>query len=133
MLPTTTHPSISPPYTHKAKQQPKPTNTVIYTTMLALKKKREAEKKAAEEAAGGGAAAPAAATVSLLGVGGKKQTGRNGDSANSNGKKRTPGEIRIQKGACVRALLCRLLLKIYYYLLAHSDFQSQLSAAIHVN
>jgi len=70
--------------------------------MLALKKKREAEKKAAEEAAANGdttAASAPQATVSLLGVGGKKQANKNGDSAATNGKKRTPGEIRIQKGA----------------------------------
>lgn len=83
--------------------------------MLALKKKREAEAKAKEaeaaaQANGGGGfgsavqtpgSAPSAPTaessnkVSLLGVGGKKKksgTGPNGT------KKRTPGEIRIQKG-----------------------------------
>jgi hypothetical protein len=61
--------------------------------MLALKKKREAEAKAA-------AAAPAdepapVEKVSLLGIGGKKTT-RSNESAST--KKRTPGEIRIQKG-----------------------------------
>lgn len=71
--------------------------------MLALKKKREAEQKAAQEAAaadGGTAEAPTAGAapekLSLLGVGGKKQV-KNGDIAKV-GKKRTPGEIRIQKG-----------------------------------
>ena len=75
--------------------------------MLALKKKREAERKQAaeEEAAAaatnnnnnnGGTTPP---TLSLLGVGGKKQV-KNGDSATAV-KKRTPGEIRIQKGSFV--------------------------------
>jgi len=73
--------------------------------MLALKKKREAEAKAAaEEAAAAGAVqtpgtAPSAADsskkVSLLGVGGKKKkTGAGGANGQ---KKRSPGEIRIQK------------------------------------
>jgi ubiquitin-conjugating enzyme E2 M len=58
--------------------------------MLALKKKREADKKqAAEEAA-----ANPGGKVSLLGVGGQKKKSGNGTT----GKKRTPGEIRIQKG-----------------------------------
>ncbi|KAL7537941.1 hypothetical protein ACHAXR_008168 [Thalassiosira sp. AJA248-18] len=83
--------------------------------MLALKKKREAEAKAKAEAeaAGGGAVqtpgtAPSASSssagesssshnkVSLLGVGGrKKKAGANG--VNGATKKRSPGEIRIQK------------------------------------
>ena len=95
--------------------------------MLALKKKREAEKKAAEAAAAaaaadttdgggaasdsgsgttgaGGAATPPTTTdgaggsggekVSLFGIGGAKKT-KKGDQA---GTKKTPGEIRIQKG-----------------------------------
>ena len=63
--------------------------------MLALKKKREAEaKKAAESGSDSGPE-----KVSLLGIGGKKTT-RNGDNK-TGGKKRTPGEIRIQKGALV--------------------------------
>jgi hypothetical protein len=81
--------------------------------MLALKKKREAEQKAAADAA---AAAPSVAPetaeqdatttdtgngssnkVSLLGIGGVKKS----NAATSNAqKKRTPGEIRIQKGGC---------------------------------
>jgi hypothetical protein len=75
--------------------------------MLALKKKREAEAKvAAEEKAEAdrmevetpaAAAASGPAKVSLLGIGGKKKTGKNGDSKTA-GKKRSPGEIRIQKG-----------------------------------
>jgi hypothetical protein len=71
--------------------------------MLALKKKREAEAKAAAEAASTPSSAPSSAgestssadnKVSLLGIGGKKKTKENGGG----GKKRTPGEIRIQKG-----------------------------------
>ncbi|KAL7514581.1 hypothetical protein ACHAXN_011826 [Cyclotella atomus] len=77
--------------------------------MLALKKKREAEAKAKAEAEASGAAsttpssAPSSAgestssaadnKVSLLGIGGKKKSKEN----NGGAKKRTPGEIRIQK------------------------------------
>jgi hypothetical protein len=79
-------------------------------TMLALKKKREQEKKDAEEAAknsaaaaasgGGGAEVPplvppTGGTVSLFGIGGQKKT-KKGDEGT--GKKRSPGEIRIQRG-----------------------------------
>ena len=82
--------------------------------MLALKKKRLAEAKAKEaaeaaEAAGistsetaasepSAAPAPAGTTkkVSLLGIGGKKKS--NGENGKGSGKRRTPGEIRIQKG-----------------------------------
>ena len=81
--------------------------------MLALKKKREAEAKAKAAAAAAeatnptsepsatapAASAPTTKKVSLLGVGGKKKkTGEDGKKA---GKKRTPGEIRIQKGKCI--------------------------------
>ena len=72
--------------------------------MLALKKKREAEKKAKEEAAKAEAAAgvetPAAAApteggqVSLFGIGGQKKIKK----GEAQGAKKTPGEIRIQKG-----------------------------------
>lgn len=76
--------------------------------MLALKKKREAEKKAAEEAAKAEAASPAqtpvadgattngsgGGSVSLFGIGGQKKT-KKGEQT---GTKKTPGEIRIQKG-----------------------------------
>ncbi|KAL7484599.1 hypothetical protein ACHAW6_014894 [Cyclotella cf. meneghiniana] len=86
--------------------------------MLALKKKREAEAKAAAAAQASASAAPssspsstgestssaandngattAASTnkVSLLGIGGKKTSA---NEKNGGGKKRTPGEIRIQK------------------------------------
>ena len=91
--------------------------------MLALKKKREAEQKAAAAAAAEASSSPATedtpvaavtpqngdnheagpAKISLLGIGGikKKDTSAtgNGNSINNNNmKKRTPGEIRIQKG-----------------------------------
>jgi hypothetical protein len=72
--------------------------------MLALKKKREAEaaakkleepvEAAPEEGGGGGG------KVSLLGIGGQKKT-KSADGASNTGKKRTPGEIRIQKGALI--------------------------------
>lgn len=74
--------------------------------MLALKKKKEAEKKAAAEAAKAAAesgskdesnantdASSKPQKVSLLGVGGKKKK----EGSNKQGKKRTAGEIRIQK------------------------------------
>lgn len=78
--------------------------------MLALKKKREAEKKAAAEAAAESStttvetpAPSSTGKVSLLGIGGKKTAKNNGESSNaaSLAKKRTPGEIRIQKGTGV--------------------------------
>ena len=79
--------------------------------MLALKKKREAEaKKAAEEAKhqaeqppSVGAPADQPKKVSLLGIGGKKMV-KNGDSGKT-GKKRTPGEIRIQTGKSIALCL----------------------------
>jgi hypothetical protein len=80
----------------------------ITSIMLALKKKREAEAKAKadEEAAmattteevvssAPGTTAPAA-KVSLLGIGGKKK--KDGTGGATGQKKRSPGEIRIQKG-----------------------------------
>ncbi len=86
--------------------------------MLALKKKREAEQKAAAAEASSSPAmvdtSVAAVTpqngdnheagpakISLLGIGGikKKDTSATGNNNNNNNmKKRTPGEIRIQKG-----------------------------------
>mmetsp|Transcript_1090 Transcript_1090/g.3187 ORF Transcript_1090/g.3187 Transcript_1090/m.3187 type:complete len:211 (-) Transcript_1090:965-1597(-) len=64
--------------------------------MLALKKKREAEKKEAEAAAKlakeNGVQEPKG-QVSLFGIGGEKKS-KKGEGA---AKKRTPGEIRIQK------------------------------------
>ncbi len=72
--------------------------------MLALKKKREAEKKEKEEAAKNEATAAAEAPsatapadggqVSLFGIGGQKKT-KKGEAP---GIKKSPGEIRIQKG-----------------------------------
>jgi hypothetical protein len=69
--------------------------------MLALKKKREVEKKEREEAAKAAESAEAAAPanapggqVSLLGIGGKKTT----KTQETTGIKKSPGEIRIQKG-----------------------------------
>ncbi|KAL7500259.1 hypothetical protein ACHAWT_010978 [Skeletonema menzelii] len=83
--------------------------------MLALKKKREAEAKAKAEAeAAAAVAAPPSSEpapmavdsttssssssnkVSLLGIGGKKKKSEDGAAKNGT-KKRTPGEIRIQK------------------------------------
>jgi hypothetical protein len=67
--------------------------------MLALKKKREKEKKEAEEAAKNEASAAASPVdapggqVSLFGIGGKKKTKKEIEKA-----KKSPGEIRIQKG-----------------------------------
>jgi hypothetical protein len=75
--------------------------------MLALKKKREAEAKQAAEAAAVAQAESASNVeseamqvdsvekISLLGIGGKKAVKNGGDAKV---KKRTPGEIRIQKG-----------------------------------
>lgn len=92
--------------------------------MLALKKKREAEAKAAAAAQASASAAPSSAPssagestssaandngattaastnkVSLLGIGGKKTSA---NEKNGGGKKRTPGEIRIQKGESSKA------------------------------
>lgn len=84
----------------------------LRSTMLALKKKREAEAKAkAEEEAAMAATtgdevsqtpgtAPAA-KVSLLGIGGKKKKA-DGTGGATGKKKRSPGEIRIQKGKSMR-------------------------------
>ena len=70
--------------------------------MLALKKKREAERKEKEEAAknnagaekNGETASSAGGQVSLFGIGGEKKTKKN----EAAGTKKSPGEIRIQKG-----------------------------------
>lgn len=81
--------------------------------MLAIKKKREKQAKEAEAAAAAAAtatdsavdAAPTPAPAedkanepkrSLMGIGGKKKTS-SGENGKQKGKKRTPGEIRIQK------------------------------------
>ena len=82
--------------------------------MLALKKKREAEKKEAEEREeaakrdNGGSTAPAAPAgqVSLFGIGGEKKT-KKGETP---GKKRSPGEIRIQKGKFSILKFCQILI-----------------------
>ena len=89
--------------------------------MLALKKKREAEAKAAaEEAAAAGAVqtpgtAPSAANsskkVSLLGVGGKKK--KTGVGGANGQKKRSPGEIRIQKGEFYIFVCCVECVKLF--------------------
>ena len=83
--------------------------------MLALKKKREAEAKAKAEAAeaSSGPDAPkeasSAGKISLLGVGGsKKKTGTDGNGKATGGKKRTPGEIRIQKGTRINLVIFRV-------------------------
>jgi len=68
--------------------------------MLALKKKREAEAKAAAESPPA-EEPPKSGKVSLLGIGGKKKT----KSSENGTKKRSPGEIRIQKGECVQNVL----------------------------
>jgi hypothetical protein len=84
--------------------------------MLALKKKREAEKKEKEEAAKHeaesaaqtptDAAAPAeGGPVSLFGIGGQKKT-KKGEGPST---KKSPGEIRIQKG---KIYISRLLFRI---------------------
>lgn len=98
------------------------TTTSNLLTMLALKKKREAEAKAKAEAeaaavsasggegavqtpgtapssASGGAAAESSSNkVSLLGIGGKKKKADGAGVGGNGQKKRSPGEIRIQKG-----------------------------------
>lgn len=58
--------------------------------------------------------APDGKKISLLGVGGKKkkQEGAGGENAKTMGKKRTPGEIRIQKGECLST--CYFLLPYRY-------------------
>ena len=80
--------------------------------MLALKKKREDEAKAkADEGAAMAAAATGdevsqtpgtapATKVSLLGIGGKKKKA-DGTGGATGQKKRSPGEIRIQKGEII--------------------------------
>mmetsp|Transcript_11954 Transcript_11954/g.17544 ORF Transcript_11954/g.17544 Transcript_11954/m.17544 type:complete len:91 (-) Transcript_11954:2964-3236(-) len=60
--------------------------------MLALKKKKEAAALAVATQE------PGEQKVSLLGGIGGKKTSKSNDGANGNSKKRTPGEIRIQKG-----------------------------------
>ena len=93
------------PPRHRIKQPDEQSHRI----MLALKKKREAEAKAKAEAEAAAAASPdgkqdgasaqAPEKVSILGIGGKKKKDSGKDGAGS--KKRTPGEIRIQKGEAV--------------------------------
>jgi hypothetical protein len=81
--------------------------------MLALKKKREVEAKAklaaAAEQQAAGTDAPTDSpgvkkvSISLLGVGGKKNKDNGGSK--SNGKRRTPGEIRIQTGKSLKCCI----------------------------
>ena len=95
--------------------------------MLALKKKREAEAKAKAEAeAAAAVSAPssepapmavdsttttASNKVSLLGIGGKKKKTEDGAAKNGT-KKRTPGEIRIQKGEFyIDAVFCIIIIR----------------------
>ena len=78
--------------------------------MLALKKKREKEAEEARKQAAAAAAAPTSAdsanpaatggTVSLFGIGGEKKTKK----GEGQGKKRSPGEIRIQKGKAIQCI-----------------------------
>ena len=88
--------------------------------MIRLKKKQEETKAAAEaESAmaiatepavsmgGGGASAPVE-EISIDGIGGKKVVKAGG--AVGGGKKRTPGELRIQKGNWMYILLSLFLL-----------------------
>lgn len=111
--------------------------------MLALKKKREAEAKAKAEAEAAAAvqepsSAPmevdastsssssstnnSSKKVSLLGIGGKKKKSDDGGAKNGT-KKRTPGEIRIQKGEfvfviillCCTTLCLGVVFSINYY------------------
>ena len=69
--------------------------------MLALKKKREAELKAKKAESSAAVSTPSTEAptnkISLLGVGGKK-TKASSDNGTTEGKRMTPGEIRIQKG-----------------------------------
>lgn len=102
--------TVPAPPRHRTKQSDQHNHRI----MLALKKKREAEAKAKAEAeaaaaasSGGkdGASAQAPEKVSILGIGGKKKKDSGKDGAG--GKKRTPGEIRIQKGeAAFNAAKC---------------------------
>lgn len=83
--------------------------------MLALKKKREAEAKAkadeeaamatttGDEVSQTPGTAPAA-KVSLLGIGGKKKKA-DGIGGATGQKKRSPGEIRIQKGEMIMRVM----------------------------
>ena len=110
---------VPAPPRHRIKQLDQHSHLI----MLALKKKREAEAKAKAEAEAAAAASPggkdgasaqAPEKVSILGIGGKKKKDSGKDGAG--GKKRTPGEIRIQKGeAAFDATKCTLHARIFMY------------------
>ena len=88
-------------------------------TMLALKKKREDEARAKADEGAAMAAATAgdevsqtpgtapATKVSLLGIGGKKKKA-DGTGGATGQKKRSPGEIRIQKGEIIMRVIYTL-------------------------
>ena len=80
-------------------------------------RRRLASATAAAAASPGGkdgASAQAPEKVSILGIGGKKKKDSGKDGAG--GKKRTPGEIRIQKGeAAFDATKCTLRASIFMY------------------
>jgi hypothetical protein len=88
--------------------------------MLALKKKREDEARAKADEGAAMAAATAgdevsqtpgttapATKVSLLGIGGKKKKA-DGTGGATGQKKRSPGEIRIQKGEIIMRVIYTL-------------------------
>ena len=110
---------VPAPPRHRIKQLDQHSHLI----MLALKKKREAEAKAKAEAEAAAAASPggkdgasaqAPEKVSILGIGGKKKKDSGKDGAG--GKKRTPGEIRIQKGeAAFDGTKCTLHARIFVY------------------
>ena len=110
---------VPAPPLHRIKQLDQHSHSI----MLALKKKREAEAKAKAEAEAAAAASPggkdgasaqAPEKVSILGIGGKKKKDSGKDGAG--GKKRTPGEIRIQKGeVAFDATKCTLHARIFMY------------------
>lgn len=79
--------------------------------MIRLKVKRDAQQEAPQEQ--GEKSSDSGKKVKILGIGRGKKTGKGKE------KKRTPGEIRIQKGACARAArrLCYLQTDVYCVLL----------------
>ena len=87
--------------------------------MLALKKKKQeaaaaaaaasAEAEASQQQVHQPQSSPRVEKVSLLGIGGRKTTKKE-EHNNTTAKKRTPGEIRIQKGTSLR----RICLTVYY-------------------
>ena len=86
--------------------------------MLALKKKREAEAAAkkleeptTETTTPISSSSDSTVRVSLLGIGGQKKTKSGTES--KTGKKRTPGEIRIQKGECGSFISVALVNRVF--------------------